>query len=128
MTGREINLIFSKRELTSQEQVLQKINRVWVPVVLGIFLLFVSSTFVYALILNSQINAIDEGITIEKTAIAAKEQDEGLYLLIKQKISMLQRVIASRYPYHDLATFFLSQQTDNVRISSLKLGNDNNII
>jgi len=128
MAHREINLITTKRVLTPEEQSIQKRLRFWMPLILGAFTLVFITIMGYSFYLNNRLANLDSSIKLERDSIAAKEKDEGLYTLLKQKISALTQIFGLRYAYSPVFDFLNNLATDGITIRSIQLLRSGNTV
>lgn len=128
MPVREINLISTKRPLTKQEEVAKRVLHLWTPIILVTFLLILSIVFGVSWYLGGLVKSTDNQITSEKRLIAAQEEDEGYYSLLKQKIGALSKIFAERYSFVPILTYFTSAKTEGIKLLTLNVSEDGTIL
>jgi hypothetical protein len=128
MAYREINLIASKKAFTPEERAVRKLLTTWTPIVLVGYLLVLTGILGYFYVLSFNVSQTETAIGKEKQLISAREKDEGLYLLVKQKASALNRIFTERYPYTTIYDFFANINQEGTSIKSIKLADDGNAV
>ncbi len=128
MSAREINLITRRHSASAHQQFVQRMITVWTPVTLVLYVIIVTVVLAYSFFLSSSISGIDAQISAIKGEIAGRQNDEGLYLLLKQKTSSLTQIIKNRYPFSDVFTLLQTFKNQGITIASIKLSEDANII
>lgn len=127
MATREINLISTQKIETGEDRMLKRFVYVWSPRILGIYCVVLSIVLGISFYFTSRITAVEKGIVTEQKSITQKEQDEGLYLLLKQKVAALSQIFENRNKYLDLFNFFNGFQTETITIVGLKLSENEKI-
>lgn len=120
--AREINLLIKREgQLTlGQKRQLEKV-KLWVPAGLVIYLiglLIIVSANIYV---NLQNKALTEKIKTTSTAIQNLTQNEGIYLILNQKLQAITKILSGRYAYLDIFDFFKNLEIDNGRIYQVLL-------
>lgn len=121
MAGRQINLITQKQALTPQEAQLRQAIRKWMPIILILYVAILFVIFLVSYFFRMQSDKLDVSIEQEKQAIKTRSQDEGLYLLIKQKMNSLSKIVTNRFDYSKVSDFFLNLQTDTIRFNQITI-------
>lgn len=121
---REINLISQRPILSPQEQKLEALVKMWLPLVCGIYALVLGGVLLISLYFTFRINRTEAKISQERTRIAGLEKNEGLYLSLKQRVRALTQIMDGHYPYTSLIEFFDQQEADSAKktiVKSLKI-------
>lgn len=127
MAVREINLIPSKYSLTPREVVVRRLLAFWTPLILIFYIILMVATLSYNFWLTSQINTTESLVQKEKTLIGEKQQIEGTYLLLRQKLGALQQIVGNRYSFTDVSSWVDSLVMENYTILSVKMAEDGQI-
>lgn len=121
MAIREINLISNRHQLTSAEIRIRGLIQLWTPLILGGYVLVLLLIIGYGIFLKSSLASVEKSIVVAKENISAREQDEGLYLLLKQKVGVLTQIFANRADYTSLYNYFNDLQSENLAIQALTI-------
>lgn len=127
MPAREINLIANKQTATPQEVEVRRIIGFWTPAILIVYLVILFSTLGLTYYSTNRLHSTEVDITSEKNRIASLINDEGLYILLKQKATTLGRIFSQRYPFSDVLVYLLGYKTDGITFQKIELSDDGNI-
>ncbi len=121
MATREINL-FKRIELLSPDELkLKTFTRRFVPIILGLFIIVVVGVLYMSFVVSGELTKLDTDIINERNRIDNLKRSESLYLLLKQKASVLSKVINSQYPYNDQIEFFKSLEPEGTKLKNMEL-------
>lgn len=127
MASREINLLSEKRTVSTTELAIRHFLSVWTPLVLGIYLFILAVTLITSLYFKNRFSNLEKQVTVERSLIQALENNEGTYLLIKQKAGVLKRILDSRFPYSDLFAYFQNLNSFQGTLRSMNLNSNGEI-
>ncbi len=125
MASREINLLIKPEDYLSavQKQQLKQV-KIWVPAGLFIFLLILLGVVVTNFIVNNKDRDLNNQIATTSRAIENLTQNEGIYMILKQKVSTINKIINTRYDYLAVFDFFKTLELDNGQITQMTLARD----
>lgn len=121
MATREINLITSKRAASNEEVRLRRIVYFSTTAVLIIFMLVLVGFYGFSIYTASQLTRTEQEIVQTRSQIASLSNAEVLYRLLKQKLTGLQKISATRFNYIALFEFFKSLAAEGILIESVEI-------
>lgn len=121
MPNREINLFRKHEVFTADELKLKSFTKRVLPLILGFYILLLALSLFASVAVNQQLASADSAIVKERAAIAELKGNEGTYLLLKQKASVLGKILDSRFAYAEKIEFFKSLEITGAAVESLEV-------
>jgi hypothetical protein len=122
MANREINLLVKHEGELSQAQKKQLAQvKKWVPLGLFVYLVLLLVVIGANLFVAQQDKFLTRRISTVSDEIEKLTESEGIYLILKQKLGAISRILKTRYEYLTVFDFFKGLEVDNGRITHITL-------